>query len=102
MFAHCVYFWLEDDCSDDEIQQFEDGLRMLVGMDLVNDSFVGVPANTPREVVDNSYDYALFLWFDDKETQDAYQGHATHKKFVRDCKPLWKRVQVYDSTTAGL
>lgn len=102
MFAHCVYFWLEDELTNDQIDQFEDGLRMLTEMDLVNDSFVGQPAGTERAVVDGTYDYALLLWFDDTDTQDAYQVHAVHKKFVRECESFWKRVQVYDSVTAGL
>lgn len=102
MFAHCVYFWLEDNLTDDQLQQFEDGLRMLTEMDLVNDSFVGTPAGTERDVVDGTYDYALLLWFDDSDAQDAYQVHATHKRFVRSCASLWTRVQVYDSVTAGV
>lgn len=102
MFVHSVYFWLEDDLTDDQIDQFETGLQTLTEMDLVNDSFVGLPAGTDREVVDNTYDYSLLLWFDDADSQEAYQGHADHKKFVRECRSLWKRVQVYDAVTAGL
>lgn len=102
MFVHNVYFWLEDDLSDKEIAKFEEGVESLTGIDLVNDGFIGVPAGTEREVVDNSYDYLLMLWFEDEEAQDAYQVHEVHKKFVRDCESFWTKVQIYDSVSAGL
>lgn len=97
MFRHTVLFWLRDDLSPEEEGEFEAGLRSLTAIDLVRGSLVGTPAGTDREVVDNSFDLALHLDFEDADDQDAYQAHPVHREFVEDCEAYWERVQVYDS-----
>lgn len=97
MFAHTVYFWLEDDLTDRDERAFVEGVQSLTEIDLVRDAFVGRPAGTDREVVDNSYDYSLLLRFEDADDQDAYQVHETHLAFVDECEQYWTDVQVYDS-----
>lgn len=97
MFVHNVYFWLRDDLTDQEEKAFVEGLESLTEIDLVNEAFVGRPAGTPREVVDNSFAYSLILEFDDADDQDAYQTHPVHEEFVETCESFWNRVQVYDS-----
>ena len=58
---------------------------------------IGKPAATPkREVIDDSYDYALELDFADLAAQDVYQAHDTHTAFIDACKPMWRAVRVYD------
>jgi hypothetical protein len=63
--------------------------------------FFGVGVNAPqydREVNDRDYDVALHLIFETARHQDAYQTHPRHVKFVEECKGLWKKVRVFDST----
>jgi hypothetical protein len=48
-------------------------------------------------VVDQSYQVALNIVFEDKATQDAYQVHPEHVKFVEEVfKRVCKRVVIYD------
>ena len=64
-------------------------------------SHIGIPAQTPRDVVDNSYGYSLVCVFKNKEDQDIYQAHVAHKKFIKDTSMLWEKVVVYDSLTVA-
>jgi len=96
MFVHNVYFWT-DDLSDDEREEFEDGLRSLTEIDRVQDAFVGTPAGTDRDVVDNSYAYNLMLIFDSETDQQGYQEHPTHLDFVDNCSAYWTEVRVFDT-----
>jgi len=97
MFVHHVYFWLHDPENPEVRKNFEKGLKELVTIDTIRTKHLGVAAQTPRDVVDNSYAYSLLVTFDDKEGHDIYQVHPTHNKFIEDCKKYWTRVQVYDS-----
>ena len=48
-------------------------------------------------MVDQSYQVALNLVFEDKAVQDAYQDHPLHVEFVEKVfKPNCERVVVYD------
>ena len=96
-FVHHVFFWLKDGGNPQVQRQFEAGLQELVTIENIASYKLGKPANTPRNVVDNSYDYSLLLIFADKEQQDIYQEHPAHKKFIDENEELWQRVQVYDS-----
>lgn len=96
--AHTVYFWLQDGLSDQELQQFEEGVRSLEASPTVRRLFLGKPAGTPsRGVVDNSFDYSLVLWFDDVAGHDAYQISPVHLKFVEEHEAKFKEVRVYDN-----
>ena len=54
-----------------------------------------VPSTRP--VVDQSYQVALNLTFEDKEAEAAYQVHPLHLEFVEKVfKPNCQRATVYD------
>ncbi len=97
MFVHAVYFWLRDDLENHERAQFTQGLKSLTSIETVNRSYIGVPADTDREIIDRSYSYALVLVFADQRAQDLYQSHPTHDRFRETCSAFWKRVLIYDS-----
>ena len=97
MFIHHVFFWLKPDADR---PAFEQGLRDLCQIDLIQSSHLGVAAPSPREVVDDSFDYSLLLQFRNKADQDIYQDHPDHHVFVDTCSQYWNRVQVYDATDA--
>ncbi|MCX8212715.1 MAG: hypothetical protein ACI92C_001511 [Neolewinella sp.] len=95
---HTVYFWLNDDVDEASAQNFETGIERLVGVPSIKRSFFGPAASTPtRGVTDNSFDYALIIWFDDVAGHDIYQSHPIHLKFVEEQEAKFKRVQVYDN-----
>jgi len=97
-FVHVVYFWLNNPDNADDRKEFETALNtFLNSSEYAKTKFIGVPAKTPRDVVDNSYTYSLILSFNSKEEQDKYQKEPVHLKFVEDAQHLWSKVQVYDS-----
>ena len=99
-FVHTVFFWMNENVTDEQKANFaKNGLGELVKVSSIYKSYFGPPAKTPREVVDNSYDFALSCHFKNKEDQDAYQIDPIHLKFIEDYKDLWKEVIVYDNLT---
>ncbi len=96
-FFHVVFFWLinEDPATS---EKFLAELRKFIDhVDLIKTKHIGSPADTNREVIDNTYSFSLILSFDSKKEQDLYQGHHLHKEFIENASSLWKKVQVYDS-----
>ena len=97
-FIHTVFFWLKDEVTDEQRTAFEQGLADLGECPTIHKWHRAKPAGTPRDVVDNSYDYAWIVHFKTAEDQDAYQDEPIHHLFVERYQQLWARVQVYDST----
>jgi hypothetical protein len=100
-FVHTVYFWMKEPNNTTSNALFTKNLRsFLDAVDVIRTYHIGVPANTPRDVVDNSYTFALIVTFDDRGQHDIYQEHEIHKKFIADTQHLWTKVQIYDSISA--
>jgi hypothetical protein len=97
MFSHVVIFFTDPD-KPDAVDALVDGaekyLRPIPG---VLRFHVGRMVKSHRDVVDQSYQVALNLQFENKEAQDAYQLHPLHIEFVEKAfKPNCVRVIVYD------
>ena len=99
MFIHTVFFWLKEGVEEKDLEALEKGIASLFKISTVRGGHWGKPANTPREVVDNSYTYGLTLIFDDREGHDAYQKDAQHVTFVEQYSSMWSNVKVYDYLT---
>lgn len=97
-FIHTVFFWMKEGVTAEQKADFEkNGLGVLSKVPTIHKGYYGPPAMTPREVVDNTYDFALICHFNGKAAQDKYQVDPIHLKFIEDYKDLWERVQVYDN-----
>jgi hypothetical protein len=96
MFIHSVYFWLKQDISETEREQFLRGAKSLTTVKTVRHGWVGKPAATDRPVIDRTYSHALVLVFDDKAAHDAYQVDPLHSAFLDTLKHLWIQVKIYD------
>jgi hypothetical protein len=95
---HTVYIWLADSLDAPAVQNFEEGVRKLEGVPTVKRMFFGPAAPTPtRDVTDNTFDYALILWFDDVAGHDVYQTHPIHLQFVAEQSAKFAKVQVHDN-----
>ncbi len=98
MLQHTVYFYLNEDVTDEQRQQFEEGLEALVSIEEVYKSEIGVPADTPeREVTDHSFGYSIFTWFESREDYNVYAEHPDHMEFIDQYQDLWADVKVYDT-----
>lgn len=97
--VHSVFFWLKEDLTAAEEKAFKDGLKSLATIKTVQQCLIGPPAPTEkRDVIDDSYSYALLLHFADIDDQDAYQVDPLHLKFIEDHKDKWTKVIVYDNS----
>jgi hypothetical protein len=98
-FAHIVFFTLAESSDANRSKLVEGCKKYLDKHEGV--VYFGVGVNAPeyaREVNDRDYDVALHLIFETARHQDVYQTHPRHMKFVEECKGLWKKVRVFDST----
>ena len=95
---HHVYFWLKDEYRNDVDRAiFEQGLDALFKIGLVAGGRWAVPAKVMiRPVIDQSWDYALTMQFDDIEKHDLYQVDPDHQVFIDTFKAWWSQVQVRD------
>ncbi|MFN3651632.1 MAG: Dabb family protein [Armatimonadota bacterium] len=97
MFVHTVYFWLREGTPEAARQQLIDDCRTLLAqVPTVQKVWAGPAANTPRDVVDNSYGCGLTVLFASREDHDVYQDHPLHQDFIERNREHWERVQVYD------
>lgn len=97
-FIHSVYFWLIDDITDAQRKDFiENGMDKLKYSKHLTSIYIGPPAGTNREIVDNTYDYAWLCHFKDKAAHDAYQVDPLHLTFIENYGQLFKEVKIYDN-----
>jgi len=97
--AHIVFFTLAERSDSNRAKLIEGCKKYLDKHNGVVYFSVGVNApEYDREVNDRDYDVALHLFFKTANDQDAYQSHPRHLEFVKECKPLWKKVRVFDSS----
>ena len=95
---HTVYFWLNDDVTEDRKKEFEQALIDLSEVPSIENFYWGPPAVTvDRDVIDKSYDYAINVFFKSVEAEQEYQVHPIHLKFVETQKGIFKVVKVYNN-----
>jgi hypothetical protein len=98
VFAHHVFFWLNNPDDAGDKAEFEKGVQELLKVPQIKSYHVGTPAaTTHREVVEGSYTYSYLVFFENKKDHDVYQEHPIHKQFIEDYQHLWKKVVVYDA-----
>jgi hypothetical protein len=97
MFVHVVLFWLtENTPASARAQMQKDAVNTLQKIPTVKHVFAGIPANTPRDIVDNSYDLGLCVIFPSSADHDAYQIHPLHKQFIANYAQYWSKIQAFD------
>lgn len=98
MLQHTVYFYLNDDVTDQQRADFEEGLKELLEIESIYKSELGVPGDTEsRDVTDHSFGYSIFTWFETMEDYITYDEHPEHLRFIDTYEELWSDVKVYDS-----
>ena len=98
MLQHNVYFYLNEDVTQEQKEQFEEGLRDLLEIETIYKSELGIPGSTiVRDVTDHSFGYSIFTWFKTMEDYNIYADHPAHLEFIDTYSDLWADVKVYDS-----
>lgn len=94
---HSVYFWLKDDISDEEEQDFLNFFAALREVPGVQTLQYGKPAPTnPRPVVDNSFQYNLVVTFQNMDDINTYETHPKHIAAAERYSKYWTKVEVRD------
>ncbi len=95
--VHTVFFWLKEKNNTEHQALLRLGLEKLATISQIKIAYIGSPAETDRDVIDNTYNFSITFVFDSEEEQATYQSHPDHLLFIENCAYLWERVQVYDA-----
>jgi hypothetical protein len=96
-FFHMVFFWLINDSAEVQKEFLKELKDFVSQVEEIKKVHIGPPAQTDRDVIDNTYSFSLVVTFDSRKEHDIYQEHAAHKRFIENASTLWKKVLVYDS-----
>ena len=66
-FVHVVFFWLIDDTVDTRSKFMSELRKFIDHVDVIKTKHIGSPADTDRDVIDNTYSYSLILSFESKQ-----------------------------------
>ena len=90
--------WLKDSDNEAVHTSFQSALQTMVKNSLyIKSAHLGLPANTNRDIVDNSYTYCYIATFTSKEDQDSYQTEKAHDVFREQVGHLFDKIVIYDS-----
>lgn len=95
-FVHTAYFWFKESATQQQIADFKKGAERLKEIETVRFFHAGPPAPTTRDVIENTYDYAVVFHFKDLEDQEFYQKAPLHLQMIEDHSDIWERVMVTD------
>lgn len=97
MLSHIVIFWTDPVSPNAADEVLAGAQKLLKDIPGVTQFHAGKMSPSPRPVVEQSYQVALNLVFQDKEAEKAYQAHPMHVEFVEKfVKRLVKKIVVYD------
>ena len=96
MFSHVVIFWIAPSKPDTPNELIAAAKKYLASIPGIVNFHVGKMVTSHRDVVDQTYQVALNIQFQSKQAQDEYQDHPQHVEFVKQCKPLFAKLIIYD------
>ena len=80
-FFHMVFFWLINDTAEVKEQFLKELKNFVVQVEEIKKVHIGPPADTERDVIDNTYSYSLVITFDSKKEHDIYETIARYQKY---------------------
>ena len=94
---HVVVCWLNESGNKEARQKVIEVSRGFSSIPGVIDVRAGKVIHSEREIVDSSFDVAIYLSFENEQKLFEYLNHPIHKKAVeKTLKPLVRKVVVYD------
>jgi len=94
---HVVICWLKDSGNEDARWKIIEVSRQFSSIPGVIDVRAGSVIPSDREIVDSSFDVAIYLSFENEQKLHDYLIHPLHKNAVEEIlKPLVRKVVVYD------
>ncbi len=94
---HVVVCWLNEPGNEEARRKVIDVSKGFSTIPGVINVRAGRVIPSEREIVDSSFDVAIYLSFENEQKLFEYLNHAIHKKAVeKTLKPLVRKVVVYD------
>jgi len=94
---HIVLIWLKLPGNPTHRSHLIEVSESFAAIPGVKSVAVGEPLLSNREIVDDSFDVAIELTFEDKHALQSYLDHPDHLRVVEaSLKPLADRIVVYD------
>ena len=95
--THLVICWLDEALKNDEIDMVLRETKQLESIPGVQEFSVGRAIQSDRDVVDDSFTFAIAMKFRNLEEMEAYLQHDIHVRYVQDIlKQRASRITVYD------
>ena len=94
---HVIICWLKESGNKEARQKIIEASRGFSSIPGVVDVKAGSVIHSEREIVDSSFDVAIYLSFENEQKLQDYHVHPIHKNAVKEIlKPLVSKVVVYD------
>ncbi len=94
---HVVICWLKDSGNKEARQKIIEASRGFSSIPGVINVKAGSVIHSEREIVDSSFDVAIYLSFENEQKLNEYLIHPIHKNAVEETlKPLVRKIVVYD------
>jgi hypothetical protein len=94
---HVVICWLKDSGNKEARQKIIEASRGFSSIPGVVNVKAGSVIHSEREIVDSSFDVAIYLSFENEQKLNEYLIHPIHKNAVEETlKPLVRKIVVYD------
>ena len=95
--THVVVCWLKDPGNADARDRIIEASRSFSAIPGVLSVSAGPVLPSERTIVDDSFDVAIVLSFEDSQALARYLEHPRHEKALREVlQPLVRKVIVYD------
>lgn len=97
LMTHLVVCWLNDDAITKDLAMVLSETEKLSLIPGVTDFEVGTAIKSEREIVDDSFTFAISMKFKNVEEMQTYLASPEHVSYVNSIlKPRLKKVVVYD------
>lgn len=95
--SHVVVVWLKEPGNQKMRDEFVEASRQLETLPGVLSRHVSAVIPSDRSKVDDTFDVAVTVTFEDRKALKSYMKNKKHKKMLHDqLKPLVNRIVVYN------
>ncbi|QMU60445.1 MAG: hypothetical protein GKR92_01520 [Gammaproteobacteria bacterium] len=101
--VHIVLIWLKESGNQGHIQRIIETSSQLNEIPGILEMRVGKSISSERKIVDDSFDVALYMIFENHTSMQQYLVHPEHINAVKTVlKPLASKIRVHDFTSVDL
>ena len=95
--THVVVVWLNDGLNDEAISEIINKTHILSDIAAVRELQIGRPIASERDIVDDSFTFAISVTFENAADMKVYAVDKSHLNYVKTVlKPALKKIVIYD------